>query len=677
MRRRVLLLLAVLLGMAPTRASADWREFIPRPYENAVYLDTYTSYERDHFDGGTNAQRWEDTFLREKLTLVSNGYSYHPRFIQYHFSIGGALRQEDYRTSYGNDRGWRTGEGLEYDTRLFFLPEHSYNGTFFASRYEPLFKEQAATQHSNVAETYGGSVRYRKKPYFVHAGFIDNHVDSGDSSSDVQRLTMNGEYFNRFVGGNEISFTGAVNPSWFSNSEGLDGDSIEYLAGNLVNLQWVRLSSSVTQQSWHQEGNLGDQYDSDQFAWYELLNAYLPWNFRSDLSYRYQDNDSESKYPFGGLDRDLSDTTKDLRFNLIHRLYQSLDSRYSLFHNDRTSSGGDTTSLTHSLGFDYTKVIPWGRFLAGTSLSRTDTDNTGQAAVVEEPYVGIPVPGSFTLRQLNVDPTTIVIYLKSPLPPFELIRLVENVDYTVVPVLNTYEIRVFTLPPEYVVPGTYDFLASYELAGGDFELRTDSYGNYERLELFNQLLTPYFSYVAVRSDVLSGDFPGEPVDSTTYTAGVIVLYGPWRARGEYQKLEWDVSPYDAWRAELQYVGSVNPTVTVYATTTYQNKHYGKGTSAYYGNESAYTEQYVSGSGSVQKRLPLQNMYLSVGGSYTYLDGQVITNAYSGNTALTWRVGKVDLSLGATAYGSDTSGGNFVSTERDHQLVYLKLRRRLY
>jgi len=41
------------------------------------------------------------------------------------------------------------------------------------------------------------------------------------------------------------------------------------------------------------------------------------------------------------------------------------------------------------------------------------------------------------------------------------------------------------------------------------------------------------------------------------------------------------------------------------------------------------------------------------------------------------VGKVDISLGATAYGSDTSGSTIVSTERDHQLVYLKLRRRLY
>ena len=670
-------MLAFVLGALPPRAGADWREFIPQPYENEGYLDTYTSYERDHFNGGTGAQRWEDTFLRERLTLVSNGYSYDPRFIQYRVSIGGALRQEDYLTSFGNDRGWRSSEGLEYDTRLFFLPEHSYNGMFFASRYEPVFKEQAAAQHSNIAETYGGSVRYRKKPYFLHAGFVDNHVDSGESSSDVQRLTLNGEYFKRFVSGNEVSFTGAFNPSWFSNSEGLSGDSTEYLAGNLVSLQWVRLTSSLSQQSWHQEGNQSDTYDSDQFAWFELLNAYLPWNFRSDLSYRYQDNDNKTRYPLAGLDQDISDITRDLRFNLIHRLYESLDTRYSLLHNDRTSSGGDTTSLTNSLGLDYTKVIPWGRFLAGTSVATTETDNTGQASVVEESYPGTPVPGTFTLRQQNVDPTTIVIYLKSPLPPLELIRLIENVNYTVKPVENTFEIRVFSLPPEFVVPGTYEFLATYSLTGGDFKLRTDSYANYARVELFDQLLTPYFSVVAVRSDVVSGTFPGEPVDSTTYTSGLIVLYGPWRGRGEYQKLDWNVSPYEAWLAELQYVGAVSPTVTVYGTATYLNKHYGESSETLYGNVAAYTEESVTGSGSIQKRLPVQNMYLSVGGSYTYLDGQVTTNAYAGNAALTWKLGRLDVSLGATAYGSDTSGSTIVSTERDHQFVYLKLRRRLF
>ena len=76
--------------------------------------------------------------------------------------------------------------------------------------------------------------------------------------------------------------------------------------------------------------------------------------------------------------------------------------------------------------------------------------------VIYEPHVGVSVPGSFTVDQPNADQTTIVVYLRSPLPPFELVRLVENVNYAVIPTQNTFEIPVFALPPQFVVPGTYD-----------------------------------------------------------------------------------------------------------------------------------------------------------------------------------------------------------------------------
>jgi hypothetical protein len=275
-----------------------------------------------------------------------------------------------------------------------------------------------------------------------------------------------------------------------------------------------------------------------------------------------------------------------------------------------------------------------------------------------------------------VEPGSISVFLKSPLPPNEIIPLVETVNYTVTQVQNTFEIFVFALPPQFA-PGTYDFLVSYSLTGGHFELRTDSYAGSIRAEMFDSMLTPFFSVVALRSDVLSGVFPGEPVDSTTYTTGLICLYGPWRARGEYQELDWQVMPYELWRAELQYIGELNSTTSVYTTASYLTKHYGRGTSSFFTTNPAYTEETVSGSGSIQKRLPAHNLYLSVGGSYSHLDGLVNSNAYAANTSLTWKVGKLDVSLGGTWYGSDTSGKDIVSTERDHQLVYLKMRRRLF
>jgi hypothetical protein len=319
-------------------------------------------------------------------------------------------------------------------------------------------------------------------------------------------------------------------------------------------------------------------------------------------------------------------------------------------------------------------LIPRGRLLAGVNVSRGETDNAGQAEVVNEPYAAIAVPGTFTLRQQNVEPGSIAVFLKSPLPPFEIIRLEENVHYTVTPVLNTFDIHLLTLPPQFVVPGTYDLLLSYGLLGGDFELRTDTYGASISTQLFDDLLTPYFSYAAVRSDVLSGVFPGSAIDSTTYTAGLMFYRGPLRGRGEYQELDWEVAPYRAWRAEVQYVSALSQTLSAYASAAYLNKYYPHGTSEVF--QGAFTEESESVSGNLQKQFPTRDLSVSAGGSYTHTEGLIRSDAYSVHAMLTWRIGKVDITLGVNAYEVDTTGTNTVPNRRDHELAYVKIRRQL-
>jgi hypothetical protein len=678
-RAKVLLVVFVTVAYASSFARADWKDFVPRPFENGAFIDTYSSYEHDNIHSGAAASsRWTDTFIKEKLTLFSNGYSYHPRFVQYRFSISGVLKQEDFESSYSsNSSGWMNDSGLEYDMRLFFLPEHVYNATAYAARFEPLFKEQAASQHSSVETTQGASFRYRKKPYFLHTGYGDDHIESGLTTSDIQRFFLDGEYFNRFTNGNEVSVSGAFNPSWFTATGGVDGNTYQYLLGNLVNLQRVRLTSTLSKVDASQQNGSLQSFNNDQLSWYELLTAYLPWNFRSDFRYLYQNNDSTIEEPGTQPGRNLNDTTNDIELDIVHRLYESLDTTYTFLDSWRDSSGGNTSFLGHSLTLNYAKQIPWGRFLAGTNVATGETDSSGQINIVNEPYPAVPVPGSITLRQPNADPTTIVVLLKSPLPPFQLIQLVENVDYTVIPVQNTFEVRIFNLPPQFVVPGTYDFLLSYSLAGGSFNLRTNTYGGNVSTQLFDDLLTPYFNYVAVRTDVLSGEFPGVPLDSTTYTTGLLLHRGPVRVRGEYQDFQWDAAPYTAWLADVQYASALDPTTSVFAAVSYLNKHYTQGTIVYYGNVTDYTEESTTGSCNIQKQLFERSLFLSAGGSYSRINGLVDTNAYSGNGSLIWRIGKVEVTVGASAYGSDSSGANTVSTRRDHELVYVKFRRQLF
>ena len=707
-RFRILLVVCAAIGLAPPRARADWSDFIPQPYENGAFLDLYSAYERDHISGSGPSNRWTDTFIREKVTLFSDGYSYHPRFMQYRFSISGALKQEDYESSAISTPGWQNDTGLEYDIRLFFLPEHFYNLTLYAAQYEPLTKEQVATQHNAIETTRGATFRYRKKPYFLRTGYGNEHTESGLSSSDIDRFFLDGEYFKRFTSGNELSFTGGYNPSWYSATGGVDGHQFQYLLGNTLNVEpplvflmpcRTRVNSNVSWDEAEQHGGSAQSFNSDQFSWNEIATTTLPYNFRFDVKNFYLDSNNTIHEPGNLPNRNLSATNNDFELDVFHRLYESLDSTYTFLDSWRDSPGGGrTTFQSNSLALNYTKIIAWGRLNLGGSVGRGETSSNGDVAVPIEPHrLDWPLQTSFPLNHQNVVDSTIDIYLNcgvgdagcpvGAVGPKHLSR--DCVDpvagcYHAVPVpeRNSFTIVIDALPDSFPA-GSYDFLASY-FTTGDYTLRTDTYGATASVSMFNDMLTPYFSYIALRSDVLSGEFPGIPLNSTTYTTGLLAQYGPLRARGEYQDFEWEAAPYTAWLAEIQCVSTLNPTTSIYGIGSYLNKHYGHGTAVVsdgnivsYGNVSDYTEETVTGSASIQKQLPARNLFLSAGGTYSHINGLVDTNAYAANSSLIWRVGKVELTVGASVYGSDSSGTSVTSTSRDHELVYLKFRRRLF
>jgi hypothetical protein len=668
--------------LAPPSTLGDWTDFAPTAVDNGVWLDVYTTREHNQFGSGGRSSHWTDTYLKQKLTVGSLGYSYDPKFLQYRFTFGGAFSQEDFTSSFQRNTGWRTNTGPEYDTRLTLLPEHFYNLMVFAARYEPMFREQAAVHISEVENRRGASFRYRKKPYFLNTNFVNQTNDFGVTNTEVNQLAVTGRYFLRTKAGNELSFNGVFNPQWFSDSQGLNGSSQEYSGGNTVSVNNVRLTSSVVSRNFNQEApstqnqeGHTQNFDSNQFSVYELLNVPLPWGFRSDAYYRYLDEEGT----FSGLtipQERLTNRTNDIRANLVHRFYESLDTGYHFERTSQDSQGGSTTTLLHTVDTTYTKLIPWGRALTGLSVGTGDTNNSGTSDVINETHSGILVPGSFRLLQPNVAREGIVVFLKSPLPPFDLVQLVENVHYVLIPVQNSFEIRLLTLPPRFALPERYDFLVSYTNLGGDFDLYQNTLSNNYGLELFDNQVDPYFSYALVRSGVNSGSFPGNLADTTSYTVGLFLQRGPFRGRGEYQDLEWDVSPYRSWRGELQYVSPITKTTDANAFFTYVSTYYPHGLSQ---GQKAYTDESETASGYLQQQLSFltEGLSVNVGGSYSRLSGLVDGDAWSANGYLTWAVGQLQLILGATAYQAQTDATSVVvGSQRENQYYYLRLRRRL-
>ncbi len=668
---------AVLAAALPAQLRADWRLFRPTPFVSGAYLELFASSERDSWRSSRprRESEWTDDFLKEKISLFSNGYVYHPKFLLYQASVGAAAKQEDYRSSFLPSLGRTYSSGLEYEARVLLLPEHPYSLELFTLRYEPVFKERSATQHGGVESSSGGDFRFRHEPYRLHVRYVDDTIESDGSSSEVERGGVDGEVLKRLGDSERFSLTAAYSPSRFRRTGGLTGEARESSLVAFLGGDRVSLGGGVTLSSNDQQEGLGSRSESEQLAWNAQFAADLPLHFRTDLGYARHRGEHSFPGALAAGRQTLSENGDDLRLALVHRLYQSLDSTYTYNRQSRESSGGDSRASTHSLGFAYGKSIPRGRLQAGLNLGRTRTESAGRTDVVDEPHLAVSVPGTFRLAQERVDRASIAVFLESPLQPFETVRLEESLHYTLTAVADTFEVNVFSLPPQFVLPGAYDFHVAYTLSGGAFELRSRTLGHRVSVELFEGLLTPYYSYSRVRSDVLSGIFPGSGLESSTLTTGLSSRRGPLRARVEYQKLEWEVSPYHSWRGELQYNGAAGATTTLSATLARLQKYYARrhGTAS----QEPYTETTTSASGNVQQQLFARRLTASLGVSYSNLEGIAESRAYSLNSTLSWRIGKLELLAGATGYRSETRGPTIADTDRAHRYYYLKVRRRLF
>jgi hypothetical protein len=206
-------------------------------------------------------------------------------------------------------------------------------------------------------------------------------------------------------------------------------------------------------------------------------------------------------------------------------------------------------------------------------------------------------------------------------------------------------------------------------------VRTRTFGQNGSLALFNNLLTPYYSYTEVRSDTISGEVPGGGIDSRVITAGLSFFDGPFRARLEYGDVQWAISPWHGWRGELQYTGPLGPTTNVNAAASYQIRNVEESPEG--DGPPPYTEKTFSASGNVQQYLLSRTLAVSGGGTFNWLTGLSESRSYSLNATLTWKIGKLDISGGATYSDTDTQNGTAYASRTVHRFYFLRLRRLLF
>jgi len=666
----------IIAGLAGGAAfGTDFGNFLPRSLDTGAWIELIAVSELDDFQSTGRETRWTDDFFRQKATIFSKGYVYHTRFLIYDASLSGALKQEEYERTARPSTGRRYDQGYDYKMRVVLLPEHPYNFEIFALRWEPLERDRAATRRDHVATSRGADFTFRDKPYFLRAHYTDNRYESSETYSDVERLGLDGEYVRDYPGGTRISVQGSFAPERFDHSSGIAGTASETLASGSLRLGRLDLYAAAADSRTDQEGGATARLQSRRTALHGRVGATLPWRFRSTLSYRRGESRSEFTIRDSDSPRIQENEDRNLQYELGHRLFESLRSSWIHRRAERLAPTGNAQSRSDTLQLLYSKSVPRGILEAGYGRGWSGTENRGQTLVTQEPHDAVAVPGTFRLDHADVDSTTIVVFLRSPIAPFETIRLDEDVHFVVAQVGSELEIWVLDLPPQFALPGSFDFRVDYRPLGGDFRIDSEQSNHSASLRLFGNRLNPYYSYFRTDSRVVDGFFPGGGLDTTRTLVGLRLELGPLRIGAEHQDVDWDRGPYHGWRYDLRYVDAISVDTTLHVTASYLSRIYPEGRNDASRQRMAETTRSVSA--NLQQKLFRRRLVASIGGTYGRTTGYAETETLSGNASVSFKIGRLDLSAGATVSSSESNADSLFVSRRDRRHYYLRLRRDLY
>ncbi len=663
----------IILGGWVSIVSADVRQFIPKILDYSGFLSLESAYESHDDESEGRSIKNKDLFMKEKLTLGVLGYVYHPRFILFSLEVSGGLKQEKVSGNIQNSP-FRILGSDEYDFRMYVLPKHSYNLELFTSRVEPLVKGVLSPQFQSAAYSSGAIFRYKQKPYFLDIHYVRNSSQSATVNYTTQKYGLLGTFYKELLGGNNYSFNVSYDHQT-SSSLDTSGSEDDAALGNSVSYKMIHLSSEVSVHRFDQASLRGVSTSGKNFSWTERSNLSLPWNFSGDMSYIL----TKSWLTLTGpsiVETKLSDTVKNASFSISHRLYQSLISTYRYGYVSSTADTGQSTTVSNSLGFAYSKNIPGGRLRAQFSFGNANTDGIGSLSVVNEPHNGLQVPlGRFTLGVRNVEVETIIVFLKSPFAAGELVLLTKDVHYIVTTLENITQIDLLNLPPEFPVPGTYDFVVSYSSKNQKTGSRTTNFNSSISLELFEQMLVPYWNHDVSKETAVTNAAGEAPISFTVDTYGLMFRKRPFAVTAEYHVVSSNFNPSRGWKAQVNYLDSIFVNTEIDATVAYSSTTYPQGTS---GVEvvAGYSETIFAATAGVRQKIPKRNLYLYLGGTYSTQKGLGQATTYSLNSTLSWNVGKISVDAGASASLAQTVTGGAASRRTD-QYYYLSVKRKLF
>ena len=495
--------------------------------------------------------RSEETIFEESLTLETEGYIYHPNFLEFGLAGTFGLTQEEFEEVVdGQERSsTQDGELYEFDVDALIFKKRAFPITVFAHRGRGLVPRPFLPSLETTTTNYGFTWQYVSKKTPINLQF--SHTDAKLSpllvarGPDDEGRQKNTEL--RFEAAYHFSDHHVLSLLYEYESVEEEPFEVDYDA-NEITLTHRLGFGDRHRHHLRSEINYRDQHgtiDLERVRW------------REDLRLEHSDT-LQSRFRFEALDRrrgtrsgDVADVDEEsflLSGSLRHQLYQSLTSQVRLFARKQEFEPDlDITRWGGQANATYRKTNPWGVLHAnyGFRVEWNDQDGPPQVAeVIDEPQT-FQDPDPIILRNRNILVGSISLKAQDRVTIYQRGR-----DFVLRLIGNLVEI-------ERVVTGRISngetVLVDYRFSfGGSFDLDTVAHQFGIRQD-FEFGLTPYYRFDWQDQSLSPASATGAIAeDITAHVVGIEYRKAALRLFAEYEDHDSTINPFISSRYGASY-----------------------------------------------------------------------------------------------------------------------------
>lgn len=314
--------------------------------------------------------------FRERLSIESRGWVYHPNFWEYDFDFRPEFGQR--REDLNSEKGSRDVYLQGYNLRSTFLPAKPYSMTLFGSRRNiPSLSAFSRVSETDIT-TFGANfnLKYSLLPtslQYTRSEEKETGFYSSQENIDTWRLRT------RHRSESSTTDLTAAYEERISTSGGFTSN-IDSLDSSIRNTFFladgkISFSSNLSQRLTH-----NDDVENSSIVFSENIE----WKHRANLTSHYDLNYSRN------TSDEFFNETRSLSAGLFHQLYENLTTNLSGDVINKEFSGGSENSYVGDLYFNYVRPIPWGTIGANMGFNyrlRRSIFDEEFIPVIDEPLV--------------------------------------------------------------------------------------------------------------------------------------------------------------------------------------------------------------------------------------------------------------------------------------------------